>query len=96
VASVRFEVLRTVKMSMLFFLVVTPCGLLDTNVSEKHTVSIFRAEDLPGIPLSNMRDGHDTRKNPKWIRYITSYLQWLHELFGSLTLATRPSEKPTV
>jgi hypothetical protein len=40
----RFEVLTAVKTAM-FFWVVTTCGLIvDTNVSEKHTVSIFRAE----------------------------------------------------
>jgi hypothetical protein len=36
---VRFEVLTAVKMSMLFFQIVTPCGF----ISEKHIVSIFRA-----------------------------------------------------
>jgi hypothetical protein len=37
----RFEVLTVVKMTVLFFWVVTSCGL---NVSEKHTVPIFQAE----------------------------------------------------
>jgi hypothetical protein len=41
----RFEVITAVKMSILVFWVVTPCRLYeDTNVSEKHNVSIFRAK----------------------------------------------------
>jgi hypothetical protein len=44
--TLRFEVLTVVKMTMLLFWDMTPCGLVgDTDVSEKHTVSIFRAED---------------------------------------------------
>jgi hypothetical protein len=31
-------------MTMLLFWVLTPCRLVDTNVSEKHTVSIFKDE----------------------------------------------------
>jgi hypothetical protein len=45
---VRFEALTAVKMSMLVFWVVTPCGLVgrySTNVSEEYTASIFRVED---------------------------------------------------
>jgi hypothetical protein len=39
------EVLTAVKMSMLVFWVVMPCGLeVDTNTSEEHTASIFRAD----------------------------------------------------
>jgi hypothetical protein len=42
---VRFEVLTAVRMTMMFFWVLVPCRLsVDTNVSEKHTLSIFRAE----------------------------------------------------
>jgi hypothetical protein len=42
---VKFEVFMVVRMVMLFFWVLAPCRLLvDANVSEKHTVSIFRAE----------------------------------------------------
>jgi hypothetical protein len=45
ITCVRIEVLTAVRMVMLFFWVVTPCRLLvDTNVSEKHIVSIFRVE----------------------------------------------------
>jgi hypothetical protein len=41
---VRFEVLTAVRMIM-FFWVVTPCRLVDRyHVSEKYTVSIFRAK----------------------------------------------------
>jgi hypothetical protein len=42
-----FEVLKTVKMSMLVFWVVKPCGLVglvDAIDSEEYTASIFRAE----------------------------------------------------
>jgi hypothetical protein len=40
---VRFEVLTAVGIAKLFW-VVTPCRLkAETNVSEKHTTSIFRA-----------------------------------------------------
>jgi hypothetical protein len=43
---VKFEVLKAVKILMLVFWVVTPCGLVDRyHGSEKHTNSIFRAED---------------------------------------------------
>jgi hypothetical protein len=43
---VRFEIFMVVKMSMLLFWVVMPCGLIDRYQHlEKHTVSsIFRAE----------------------------------------------------
>jgi hypothetical protein len=51
---VRFEVLTTVKMSMLVFWFVTPCGLniseerttSTSRASEERTVSIFRIEAL--------------------------------------------------
>jgi hypothetical protein len=54
--SVRFEVFKIVKTSMLLFWIVTPCGLVDrygTNVSEKYTVPIFRAENGDGMFLRN-------------------------------------------
>jgi hypothetical protein len=41
----RLEVLATVNMSMLVFWAVTPCRLVDLYVSEKHTASVFSAED---------------------------------------------------
>jgi hypothetical protein len=41
----RFEVFTAVKMPMAVFWVVTPCALMSTNVSEKHTASILRAEN---------------------------------------------------
>jgi hypothetical protein len=49
---VRFEVLMAVKMSMLFFWVATPCGHVDTNVSEEHIASVFRAETCPASTSS--------------------------------------------
>jgi hypothetical protein len=47
--SIRCEVLTELKMSMLVFCVVTPCrlvGTVNTNVSEDHNASIFRASYL--------------------------------------------------
>jgi hypothetical protein len=47
-----------VRMKMLFFWVVTPCILVvDTNVSEKHTVSIFSPEECTSL------HGVTTQKN---------------------------------
>jgi hypothetical protein len=43
----RFEVFTAVKISMLAFWVVTPCGLVssaDTNVSEGNSATIFSLE----------------------------------------------------
>jgi hypothetical protein len=40
---VIYEVITAMKMSMLVFSVVTPCGFEGTNVSEKLTVTIFMA-----------------------------------------------------
>jgi hypothetical protein len=40
---VRFEVLTAVKMSILVFWTVTPYELYVDNVSEEHTVFIFKA-----------------------------------------------------
>jgi hypothetical protein len=44
--TMRFEMFKAVTLSMLVFWVLTPCGLVlvDTNVSEEHIASIFRAE----------------------------------------------------
>jgi hypothetical protein len=54
----RVEALRAVKMSMLVFWVVTPCGLVGRyHISEKHTVSIFRVfglEDGNSMFLQNV------------------------------------------
>jgi hypothetical protein len=36
---------KAVDSSMLVLWVVTSCGLVDSNVSEEHTASIFRTED---------------------------------------------------
>jgi hypothetical protein len=48
--DVRFEVLTAVKILMLAFLVATPLDLwADTNVSEKNTASIFRADVLKAV-----------------------------------------------
>jgi hypothetical protein len=49
----RFEVLTTAKMSVLFFWVVMSCGLVDrNNVSEKYNVFIFRtAKDADSMFL---------------------------------------------
>jgi hypothetical protein len=41
---VIFEFLTAIKIYVLVFRVITPCGPVDTNVSEKHTVSILSAE----------------------------------------------------
>jgi hypothetical protein len=50
-----------VKITMLFW-VVTPCGLVgSTNVSEKHTVSIFRAEEGVGL-YSSLTLLHEAQK----------------------------------
>jgi hypothetical protein len=44
------------QVTMFFFVVVTPCGLVGRHsVSEKHTASIFRAEGIvssSGLPMS--------------------------------------------
>jgi hypothetical protein len=45
VVSVRFYALAAVRMTILLFWVVTPCGLVHTTVSEKHAVLFLRAED---------------------------------------------------
>jgi hypothetical protein len=42
---VRFEVLTVVRMTMLFFWIVTPCRLIDRHQRFEEIVSIFRAED---------------------------------------------------
>jgi hypothetical protein len=42
----RSEVVTAVKMSLMFFCVVPPSEFADSNVSEEHTASIFRAENL--------------------------------------------------
>jgi hypothetical protein len=42
----------------MFGWVLSPCGIVDTNVSEKHTTSIFRVEDgniLTPLKTSNLR-----------------------------------------
>jgi hypothetical protein len=50
----RFEVLKALKMQVMVFRVVTPCGLqVEPNVSEEHTVTIFRAEDRDNMFLQN-------------------------------------------
>lgn len=42
ISYMRFEVLMVVMILMLFFSVITPCGLAaDTNISEEYTVSVF-------------------------------------------------------
>jgi hypothetical protein len=49
------EVLADVRMSMLIFWVVTPSDLhVDTNVSEEHTASIFKAKNVGNILLQNV------------------------------------------
>lgn len=42
--AVDSEVLTVMNMRMLFLWVVPPCGLTDTDVSEKHSLSIFRGK----------------------------------------------------
>jgi hypothetical protein len=54
-------------MSMLVFWVVTPCGLqgtVHTNVSELHTVYIFRAENGGSVFLRNVGTVHRSRADP--------------------------------
>jgi hypothetical protein len=50
----RSEVLMVVKIMMMVFWVVTPCGLVGgTSVSEEHTASIFISEDVGSMLLQN-------------------------------------------
>jgi hypothetical protein len=51
----KFEVLTAVKMSMLVFWVVMPCGLVGRyKLLEEHTASNFRAEGSITIQKTNM------------------------------------------
>jgi hypothetical protein len=40
-----FVIIKMMKMSMLIFWIVQPCGLVGTNVSEEHTASIFKTKN---------------------------------------------------
>jgi hypothetical protein len=68
VSYMRFEVLTVVRMPMLFFWVVTPCRLaVDTNVSEMHTVSIFRVEVALLVPICESTRCHNPEEQHRQV-----------------------------
>jgi hypothetical protein len=62
----RFEVFMAARMMIMFFWVLMLCDLLvDANVSEKHTVSIFSPEDGDIMFLKNVRIYRRVYRAPK-------------------------------
>jgi hypothetical protein len=60
------NVVRFLQKVVMFFLILTPCRLIDANVSEKHTVSICRAEDGDSM-FETLPSSYEStrRQNPK-------------------------------